>query len=199
MRVSAAGAFTFIAGQAYLSRPVEDSYAVVQVGELADVPVTVNGMPAGVTDRRGRLFVPRVSANYDTVVEINAQAVPIDHVIAELQTRVVLPERSGTVIRFEARRLRALAAQLVSGQQPLARARVWIGSTGQIIETVTGPQGELYLENLAPGAHHGEVESHTGRCRFDLHMPHHDEVLVELGTLACLPTPDDQKRSEDPR
>jgi len=199
LRVSAAGAFTFIAGQAYLSRPVEDSYAVVQVGELADVPVTVNGMPAGVTDRRGRLFVPRVSANYDTVVEINAQAVPIDHVIAELQTRVVLPERSGTVIRFEARRLRALAAQLVSGQQPLARARVWIGSTGQIIETVTGPQGELYLENLAPGAHHGEVESHTGRCRFDLHMPHHDEVLVELGTLACLPTPDDQKRSEDPR
>jgi outer membrane usher protein FimD/PapC len=125
--------------------------------------------------------------------------VPIDHVISDLQTRVVLPERSGTVIRFEARRLRALAAQLVAGQQPLARARVWIGNTAQVIETVTGPYGELYLENLAPGAHYGEVESEKGRCRFNLHMPHRDEVLVELGTLACLPSPDDQKRSEGPR
>ena len=199
LRVSAAGAFTFIAGQAYRSRPVEDSYALIQVGELPDVPVSVNGMPAGVTDRHGRLFVPRVSANYDTVVEIDAQAVPIDHVISDLQARVVLPERSGTVIRFASRRLRALAAQLVSGEQPLARARVWIGSTGQIIETFTGPEGELYLEDLAPGAHHGEVESDKGRCRFDLQMPHHDAVLVELGRLACLPTPDDQKRSEGPR
>ena len=199
LRMSAAGAFTFIAGQAYLSRPVEDSYALVQVGELADVPVTVNGLPAGRTDRHGRLFVPRINAHYDTVVAIDAQAVPIDHVISDLQTRVVLPERSGTVIRFEARRLRALAAQLVADQQPLARARVWIGNTAQVIETVTGPHGELYLENLAPGAHYGEVESEKGRCRFNLHMPHHDEVLVELGTLACLPSPDDQKRSEGPR
>ena len=199
LRVSAAGALTFIAGQTYLSRPVEDSYALVQVGELADVPVTVNGLPAGMTNHRGQLFVPRISAHYDTVVAIDAQALPLDHAVADVQRRVVLPERSGTVIRFEARRLRALAAQLVRGEQPLARARVWIGSTAQVIETLTGPQGELYLEDLAPGAHHGEVESETGRCRFDLRMPHHDEVLVELGTLACLPTPDDQKRSEGPK
>ena len=72
-------------------------------------------------------------------------------------------------------------------------------SRAQIIETFTGPEGELYLEDLAPGAHHGEVESDKGRCRFDLQMPHHDAVLVELGRLACLPTPDDQKRSEGPR
>jgi outer membrane usher protein FimD/PapC len=199
LRVSAAGAFTFIAGQAYLSRPVEDSYALVQVGELPDIPVTVNGMSMGLTNRHGQLFVPRISAHYDTVVAIDTQALPLDHAVSEVQRRVVLPERSGTVIRFEARRLRALAAQLVWGEQPLARARVWIGSAHQAIETFTGPQGELYLENLAPGAHHGEVESERGRCRFDLHMPHHDEVLVELGTLACLPSPADQKRSEGPR
>jgi len=199
LRVSAAGAFTFIAGQAYLSRPVEDSYALVQVGDLPDIPVTVNGMPMGLTDRRGRLFVPRISAHYDTVVAIDAQALPLDHTVSDVQRRVVLPERSGTVIRFETRRLRALAAKLVWGEQPLARARVWIGSASQAIETFTGPQGELYLENLAPGAHHGEVESERGRCRFDLQMPHHDEVLIELGTLACRPSLDDQKRSEGPR
>ncbi len=199
LRVSAAGAFTFISGQTYLSRPVEDSYALVQVGDLAGVPVTVNGLSAGVTDSRGRLFVHRISANYDTVIDIDAQALPIDHAINDVQRRVALPERSGTVIRFEARRLRALAAQLVWGEQPVARARVWIGSTAQVIETLTGPQGELYLEDLAPGAHHGEVESERGRCRFDLQMPQHDEVLVELGTLACLPVDDDQNRSVGPK
>jgi outer membrane usher protein FimD/PapC len=199
LRVSAAGALTFIAGQAYLSRPVEDSYALVQVGDLPDVPVTVNGMAVGLTDRRGQLFVPRISAHYDTVVAIDAQALPLDHAVSDVQRRVVLPERSGAVIRFETRRLRALAAQLAWGEQSLARARVWIGSAHQAIETFTGPQGELYLENLAPGAHHGEVESERGRCRFDLQMPHHDEVLIELGTLACRPSLDDQKRSEGPR
>ena len=141
----------------------------------------------------------RISANYDTVIDIDAQALPLDHAVNDVQRRVVLPERSGTVIRFDARRLRALAAQLVWGEQPVTRARVWIGSTAQVIETLTGPQGELYLEDLAPGAHHGEVESERGRCRFDLQMPQHDDVLVELGTLACLPVADDQNRSVGPK
>ncbi len=200
LRVSAAGALAFIGERWYLSRPLEDSYAVVQVGEVAGVPVTVNGVLAGVTDTRGQRFISQVGAHHDTVFGIDARAIPLDQTIPDLQRRVVVAERSGAVVRFETRRLRTVSAQLLtSGGQPLARARVWVGTGTQAVETFTGPQGELYLENLPPGAHHGAAEPPQGRCQFDLVMPRTDDVLTELGALTCTPAPRDQNRSDAPR
>lgn len=199
LRLSAAGAFTFLGGRVHHSRPVDDSFAMVQVGELAGVPVSVNGAPAGMTDARGQLLLPRISAHQDTVIGLDAQALPIDQTVSDLQQRVVLPERSGAVIRFDVRRLRALAAQLTSQGRPLARARVWIGSGAQAVEALTGPQGELYLENLPLGAHHGVVEHDRGHCRFDFVVPRHEEPLLELGVLACAPQTELQNRSDGPR
>lgn len=203
LRLSAAGAISHLGGQVHRSRPVEDAFALVQVADLAGVAVTVNGVPAGLTDTQGRRFIAHVSAHHETVFEIDARSVPIDRSMSGLQRRVVVPERSGALIRFEARRLRALAAQLVmqarDGPHPLARARVWIGKGSQSVQTTTGLQGELYLENLAPGAHHGIAEIGPDSCRFDLLVPVTDDVLAELGTLACTPLAGDQNRSDGPR
>ncbi len=200
LRVSAAGALAFLGGRWHPSRPLEDGYALVQVPGLAGIPVTVNGMPAGVTDARGQRLIPRISAHHDTVIGIDAGAVPIDLSIADVQRRVVLPERGGATIRFEARPVRALAAQLIDAKgTPLARTRIWIGIGTQALETLTGLQGELYLENLAAGTHPGEAEGPHGRCRFELHVPRQDEVIIELGPVACTPDGDDQNRSVGPR
>ena len=203
LRLSAAGGFAYIDGRGYRGRPIEDSFAVVEVGQLAGVPVTVNGRPAGQTDADGRLLIARVGAHHEAVFEIDSRAIPIDQTISGVQRRVVIPERSGAVIRFETQRLRALAAQVVTRSnpslKPLERAHVRIGAGPTTVNTTTGLQGELYLENLAPGEYTGVALGPRGTCEFRLTVPHTDEVLVELGPLECESSVDAQNRSEGPR
>ena len=203
LRLAAAGSFAFIGGRGYRGRPIEDSFAVVEVGQLAGVPVTVNGRAAGQTGADGRLLVARVGAHHESVFEIDSRTIPIDHAISSVQRRVVLPERSGAVIRFETKRLRALTARLVTrfstGHEPLERVLVRIGTGPDAVDTTTGLQGEIYLENLAPGEHAGMAHGPGGVCEFRFTVPHADEVLVELGPLACEPSVDAQNRSVGPR
>ncbi len=203
VRLSAAGALSYLGGRWHHSRPLDEGWALVQVDGLAGVPVTVNGRPAGVTDASGQRLITQVGAHHETVFEIDPHAVPIDHKLAQLQQRVVLPERGGAVIRFEARPLRALSAQLVtrSGHetQPLPLARVRMGEGLNALETFTGLHGELYLEDLAPGLHEGLAQSESGPCNFRLAIPHTREVLTELGVLECTPLAPTQNRSDGPR
>jgi outer membrane usher protein len=203
LRLSAAGALSSLGGRWHHSRPIQDGWALVQVDGLAGVPVTVNGLPAGVTDARGQRLVTSVGAHHETVFEIDPNAVPIDHKLVQVQQRVMLPERGGAVIRFEARPLRALTAQLVTrsghGPRPLSLARIRVGEGAHALETITGLQGELYLEDLAPGLHEGQALGESGPCRFEVAVPHAREVLTELGMLDCTPPPPIQNRSDGPR
>lgn len=203
LRLSAAGALSYLGGRWHHSRPINDGWALVQVDGLAGVPVTVNGLPSGVTDTRGQRLVTPVGAHHETVFEIDPNAVPIDHKLVQLQHRVMLPERGGAVIRFEARPLRAFSAQLVTRSdrepRPLPLARIRIGEGPHALETLTGLKGELYLEDLAPGLHEGQAQGEGGSCRFEVAVPHTREVLTDLGALECTPPAPVQNRSEGPR
>lgn len=196
-RLAASGGLAWLDGRVHASRPIEGGFALVKVGDLAGVPVRVNGAPAGQTDARGELFVPQLSPWYENQIGIDAGRLPIDYGVPRLQQRVALPERAGIVVDFEARPVKALAARLVRpgphGVQPLARAIVRLRGAGRDVETATGLQGELYLEGLSPGRYQGEAEAGSGegdgqaRCRFVLEMPDNDEVLVEAGDVRCEP------------
>lgn len=203
LRLTAAGALSYLGGQWHISRPIDDSLALVRVDGAAGVPIRVNGLPAGVTDARGQRLLTRVGAHHDTVIEIDPNAIPIDRQVSQLQQRVVLPERGGAVIRFETRALRAVSAQVVtrSGEklQPLARARIRIGAGMQVLEATTGLRGEVYLEDIAPGLHEGQARGEDGLCHFRLPIPHTQEVLTELGPLECTPAAPGQNRSDGPR
>ncbi len=203
LRLRAAGALSYLGGQWHISRPIDDSLALVRVDGVAGVPVKVNGLPMGVTDARGQRLVTRVGAHHDTVFEIDADAIPIDRQVTQLQQRVVLPERGGAVIRFETRALRAVSAQVVRRSadtlQPLALARIRIAAGAQVLESTTGLRGEVYLEDIAAGLHEGQARSEDGPCYFRLPIPDTHEVLTELGPLECTPAEPTQNRSDGPR
>ncbi len=188
-RLTASGAFTWLDGQWRLGRPVEDAWALVKVGDLPGVPVTVNGVPAGVTDSRGQLLVPQVGAWHESAFAIASSQVPIDYALPRLERRVALPDRAGAVVDFEARRLRAVIARLVvqagGALRPLARAAVRLSSDGQLLDTSTGLQGELYLEDLPAGRYTGQAQAGRLDCRFILELPPHADPVLDAGDLRC--------------
>jgi outer membrane usher protein FimD/PapC len=49
----------------------------------------------------------------------------------------------------------------------------------------TGKGGEFYLENVPPGTYRALAEIPGKSCSFDLTVPETDEMIVDLGVLAC--------------
>ncbi len=197
VRLSASGGMARLGGAWHFSRPVQEAHALVQVGGLEGVPVRVNGQAMGETDARGQLFVPQVGAWQETEFAIDPRRIPIDHTVPRIRQRVVLPERGGAVIDFEARRLQAVVARLLRAWRPgdpgparplpVSLAVVRLQAGGQAVETATGREGEIYLENLPAGTYPGEAlaDDGTTACRFALQVPASDEVMVDAGDLRC--------------
>ncbi|TFY97355.1 fimbria/pilus outer membrane usher protein [Ramlibacter rhizophilus] len=197
LRLSAAGGLAWLNGAVRFGRPVEGAFALVKVGDLAGVPVRVNGSPVGVTDAAGELFVPEVGAWWEHHFSIDAHSIPLEWGLPRLARRAMLPERAGAVIDFELARRTALLARLLApgpgGPQPLQRAtfRLDVDDGGQAgprqIESATGLQGELYLENVPPGTHRGTASTASGECRFTLRVPADIAVMHDAGDLPCEP------------
>lgn len=190
LRLGASGGISWLGDDLYFSRPVQDSYALVQVGDLAGVPVRVNGQNLGETDVHGRLFVPRVNSLLETDIGIDARRIPIDHAVPRVSRRIVLPPRTGAVIDFQVRRLQALVGRLLApatagAPQPLARAQVQLQAGGQAIDTTTGLEGEIYLENLPVGRHAGQAQVDGKACQFALEVPASADVILDAGDLRC--------------
>lgn len=190
LRLAASGSLALVDGQVLRGRPIDDAFALVKVGELPGVAVTVNGTRIGVTDTHGQVFVPQVGSNYETEFGIDARTLPIEQTVPHLQRRLVLPPRGGAVVDFAPVRLQALVGRLLvntpTGWQPLPRALLRLSHEGREVQGETGLQGEFYLENLPLGRHHGRAQADGLRCEFTLEMPTRSEVLVEAGDIQCL-------------
>jgi outer membrane usher protein len=185
LRLSASGGIALLGGRLHFSRPVQDSFALVRIASLADVPVTVNGMGAGSTDARGELFIPQLASYAETHVAVDTRMVPIEYSLARVSRSVLVAERTGAVIDFEARRVQAVVGRLFAGGAPLQRALVSLRSAQLAVSTSTGPEGELYLEQLPAGSYLGAAELQGGPCRFAVEVPASDAMFLELGELRC--------------
>jgi len=191
--VAASGGVAWIGGGWHATRPVQDAHALVQVGRLEGVPVRVNGLAVGETDARGQLFVPQVTAWQEVEFTIDPRHLPIDQSVPRVSRRVVLPDRGGAVIDFQARRVQAVAARLVHAAHgpsvPLPQATIRLQAGGQQVEATTGREGEIYLENLPAGTYRGLAlppgMDEAAACRFELRVPASDEVVIDAGDLAC--------------
>ena len=188
-RVSAAGGIAYVGGHLGLARPITDSFGVVKVGELADVPVFLNNQPMGKTDAYGKLFIPALAAYYDNTVSIDAQAIPIDYSMPALVKKISPQLRSGALIDFGVTKFQAFSGTLSSIQggtaRPLEFEEASLTIEGRALRFQTGRGGEFYLENLKPGSYPGSVQVDGKPCLFELAIQPSMETLVELGELAC--------------
>jgi outer membrane usher protein len=181
--VAIAGAATWAGGRLGLTRQIADSFVAVQLAApLEGVRVYSNNQEIGRTDREGRLLVPQVGSFQETQIAIEEADVPLDHAIGVLRRVVVPAYRSGSLLRFDVRRLRAVEGVLLrrsrEGLRPAAFAQGRIG--GQ--EFLTGSDGRYYLEDLPPGRHAGRL----GDCTFSIDVPASDQPVVTLpGAIAC--------------
>jgi len=182
VEAAVAGALTYAGGRFALSRQIDDSFVTVQLAApLEGVRVYSNNQEVGRTDRDGHLVVPRVGSFYETQVSIDERDVPLEYSLGEVRRLVAPPYRSGSLLVFDVRRLRA-----IEGRLPAANAIVTLERDGVALEFGTGRDGRYYLEDVAPGRYRAHLRAEARDCRFLLDVPQTTEPITELPEVtAC--------------
>lgn len=193
-RLSVAGGIAFAGDHVALGRPVVESFGIVKVGEIAGVRVLVNDQPMGMTDSKGKVFVPTLSPYVDSEVSIAASTVPIDYSLTTTRKKISPSLRSGALIEFDLTRVQAFTGTLTFQQRPgavkpLEFQEVTLATPSGPIRFQTGNGGQFYLENLKPGAYPARSLANGNACDFTLVIPQSDETFVELPPALCTPQP----------
>ena len=186
------GAFVYANGVAGFTRPVSDSFAVVQVSDLSGVQVFHNNQDMGKTDATGKLILPNLLSFNENFIKINDKDIPIDYALADVGRFISPAYRSGMLIRFAANRIQGFSGSLKirlktgSSLKSLkalefqeARIRLRDGD----LTFMTGKDGEFYLENIPSGEYAAMVVYQDRTYRFSLRIPETKDMMVNIGEI----------------
>lgn len=190
--LSAAGGVGFLDGQPHFGRPVLDSFAIVEVEGLDDVPIYQNSQLAGIIDDGDALLVPSL-ISYDTnQILIRPKDLPINYEFEDKVQYIKVGQRSGSRIQFKGFKYSAVEGtiyiELADGkQQPLTAMPLEVEVDGETRKAFTGEEGYFYLENIPEGEYLLRVLREKGDCEANLIIPELNDIIVNIGELSCKP------------
>jgi len=188
-RISAAGGLAFIDGSVQLTRPVQDSFALIKVPGLSAVRGYLNNLEVGKTDSNGRLFVPNLLAYYGNQLAISKKDLPFNYNIDVTDKIISAPYRGGALVEFPAARIQRVVGRLLidrNGKSIVPKyGQVTISAQGKSTESPLGNNGEFYFENQQPGHYQAKIEFANDTCEFTVEVPNSTDELIELDTLHC--------------
>jgi outer membrane usher protein len=188
--LTATGGLVLIGGRAYLSRPLQDSYALIRVPGVPGVHGMVSNQVVGTTDSKGDLLVPSMLHYYGNRVGIDDRDIPLDHDIGSTEKIIAPPSRGGAIVTFPVRLVLSVSGTVVIDDQ----GKTILPAYGQLVVLVDKKQtvspldeaGNFYLENVPPGSYAAEVQYETGSCTFSLAVSSGSTALVNVGTIRCI-------------
>lgn len=169
-RLGANGSVGWMSGLAFASRRIDQgAFAVVQVGDLEGVPVSLSNQVVAVTNRKGLALVTGLLPYQLNQLTLDAELLPFDVQIGGILETVVPYARSGALINFPVKRSRdaLVVLQQADGAPVPAGARVTVapGNQGFIVAR----RGEVYLVDLSDN-NRIEVRWKAGNCALVLKM-----------------------------
>jgi outer membrane usher protein len=190
--LSWAGGMGLIDGGIHFGRPVIDSFAVVDVEGLDEVPVYSGNHLVGRTGFRGSLMAPELISYTDNRISIRPSDLPIDYELTGKKRVVEMGQRGGARIRFKAYRFTAVEGNLFrispdGDRKPLSTLPLEYEIDGEWHTSFTGQEGYFYLENLPPGDHALRVHSADGACQATIEVSDGDTIVNAVGDVICEP------------
>ena len=187
--ISVASGIGYVQDRIFVSRPLTDSFAVVKVGDVPDVPVRANGQFMGTTDKRGEAVVSPMVSFYDNYLSFEQRAVPLEYAFKSSRQVVSPAFRSGAYLAFDVKKNRAVFGRLeqeVKQQRlPIEFRELKVTRAGIEINAFTGKGGEFYIEALDPGEYELRVEKDP-TCAATIQVT--DMALTDFGAVLCAPT-----------
>lgn len=189
--VGVAGGVVLIGGRAFATRPVQRGFALLRMPGYAGVSGYLDNHYVGKTDARGDLVIPDLIPYYANRLSIDDTDLPLDATTDVTEQLIAPRNRSGVVVRFTARRMRAVRGSIVvdHGRHSAAYGELRLAKGGGEEEIApVGSDGEFELANLTPGRHTAQLDYAGGSCTVALEVAERGRPIQELGAVACTPT-----------
>jgi outer membrane usher protein len=154
----------------YFSSGIAESFAIVQVGQTADVPVYLESQLVAHTSTDGSVLVNNLRAYQSNRVSIDPLSVPLDYSMGAM-SQIVQPRLLGGVpLDFAVKRVIGMTLTLQQDGTPLAP---WtpVQVPGMSQSFVVGRRGEVFVEFPLAG-HYRLVARPLGRkaCSVDVEV-----------------------------
>jgi outer membrane usher protein len=184
VRGAVSGGIGLVGGHAFLAQPIEQSFALVSVGDVAGARVLQENNEVGRTGSDGTLILPRLPPYTPVNVAIDPTSVPLDSTLGAIVQKVVLLERTGIVINFEARRERNALVRLAQpdGSPVPAGAVARIAGRTETFPVARG--GEVYITDLGE-RQDVDVMWRGQSCRVSVALEKNAPPVADLGPLVC--------------
>jgi outer membrane usher protein len=183
-RFGARGSVVWADGGLFAADRINDSFAVVNTGDVAGVPVLYENRPVGKTDASGQLMVPSLLSYQNNRLAVDTAKLPPDISVGQTAVLVRPADRSGVIVDFHIKKMRAALLKLTDGHgQPIP-----LGSVAKIEgaeDQPVGYDGEAYVTGLRPTNRMEVVVPRGSTCvvEFD-YKPVKDQIPV-IGPLVC--------------
>jgi outer membrane usher protein len=187
-RAYVAGGMGYAGGTAFLSRPILDSFAVVKVGDVPDVPVYANSWLQGKTDALGKVVATDLNAFYDNDIRFRAEDLPLNYQYPTDRLTISPPNRSGSMVTFRLKAVQAVYGSLVRERDgkrtPLELSELKVTRGERSFDSFTARRGEFYFEDLEAGDYALRVQGDQP-CTATIHVQKSDQPFMDLGVVLC--------------
>lgn len=179
------GAVVSVDGYVGATRAVADGFALARIGvPQAGVDVYLNSQVQGKTDADGNLLIPNVGAFGRQDVTLDDKQLSMEYSLARKRVTIAPPYKSGTLVTFGGRKLRAVTGQawaVQGGARKAIESRAWsVSGPGGRLAIETAPSGDFYLEDGPPGRYTGSLEMNGRVYSCAMNIPTFAEAVHEM-------------------
>ena len=183
-RAGASGAIAVLDGRPFLSRTLDQSFAVAHVPGFQNVGVFVNNQIVARTDAAGYAMLPRLQPYQANTVRIDTADLPVDTRIAAGQLDAVPYYRSGQLLQFSVERANSavLVLTLEDGSpMPAGSVVTRVGGTEQF---PVAHRGQAYVTGLA-AKNRLRATWRDQSCEFDVEPGDALGTQPTIGPIRC--------------
>lgn len=192
MSATVSGGVVAIGGDFIATRPVEQSFGLIRVADVAGVRAYTENQLIGKTNSKGNIIVPSLLPYYGNRLSIDPESIPLNYRI-DSTSRVIAPSfRGGALVPFPVHRLQTVSGLLLvetAGGTVVVPAygELSVTEDGREIVSPVGKEGQFYLEDLSVGLHRAKLQYRDGDCEFQLTVPLSPKPAANIRTVRCVP------------
>ncbi len=181
-RANASGGLALTGAGIMPSRTLDESFAVIQLADYADVTVYLDNQPVGRTDRKGRVLLDSLQPYETNTVSVDPMELPFDASLATTAMTVTPAYRSGPVVQFPVTRASAATLRLLQPDGTPVPAGAMVTTVREQVPVARN--GLVYLTSAA--GHQRAVARWQGHdCSFSFTRPASAGPQPDLGDLTC--------------
>ena len=183
-RLSVSGGIAILGGDAFLSRRIDQSFAIATIPDYPNVRLLKDNQPAGRTNSEGKALLPNLRAYDRNVIALEQSDLPLDATIRSIKVEAVPFFRSGIAVIFPVEHSRgAIFVIHLEDGTPLPVGAL-IRKEDSDESFIVGYGGEVYVIGLGPL---NKMLAIWGKksCEFILPYQAGEDPLPDLGIFTC--------------